>query len=92
VLPQAVFQRIKRRVGGNLLEYPQSAGTITFRTYDLGAFDGENQRTLEFRETFTTTVEQIAFAFVSPRNLPVAGVYETVINNTIAKMRRKKSI
>lgn len=92
VLPQAVFQRIKRRIGGNLLEYPQSAGTITFRTYDLGSFDGVNHRSLEFRETFTTTVEQIAFAFVSPRNLPVAGVYETVINETVSKMMRKKTL
>lgn len=90
VLPHAVLQRIKRRIGGNLLEYPRSAGTITFWTYDLDAPAPNGVRPLKFRETFTTTVEQIAFAFVSPRNLPDAGVYEKVIGETVRNLAKKK--
>lgn len=93
VLPHAVFQRIKRRVGGKLLEYPLSAGTITFRTYDLGPADpAGGARPLVFKETLTTTVEQIAFAFVSPQNLPDAGVYQKVIGDEAAKLAKKKKL
>jgi hypothetical protein len=92
VLPHAVYQRIKRRVGGNLLAYPLAAGTITFITYDLGAAVPGDQRELVYREEFTTTVEQIAFAFVSPRNLPDAGVYEAVIGSTVEKLTRKRAL
>ena len=92
VVPQAVYQRIKRRVGGRLLEYPQAAGTITFRTYDLGPMAENGTRGLVFGETFTTTVEQIAFAFVSPQNLPAAGVYEEVISQNLRKIARKKTL
>jgi hypothetical protein len=92
ILPHAVFQRIKRRVGGRLLEYPLAAGTITFRTYDLGDADVTGVRPLRFCETLTTTVEQIAFAFVSPQNLPDAGVYQNVIAETLVKLGRKKAL
>lgn len=98
VVPHPVFERIKTRVGGNLLEYPRGPGTITFHTYDLGQPNSEGPRKLHLRETFTTTVEQIAFAFVSPRNLPPLGIYEEVIGNKIlsyqnkAKRRSSKSV
>jgi len=90
VVPQAVYQRIKRRVGGRLLEYPKAAGTITFLTYSLGPEDGGNERSLLPAETFTTTVEQIAFAFVSPQNLPAAGVYQTVIGENLQRLTRAR--
>ncbi len=79
-------------MGGKLLEYPLSAGTITFRTYELGPLDATGERPLVFRETITTTVEQIAFAFVSPQNLPDAGVYERVIAETIKGLAKKKKL
>ncbi len=92
VLPHAVFQRIKRRVGGKLTLYPPSPGTITFRTYDLGPENGTNERGLIFRETLTTTVDVLANAFVSPQNLPDAGVYEMVLTKTLEKYTRKKKL
>lgn len=92
VLPHAVFQRIKRRVGGKLTEYPPSPGTVTFRTYDLGPENGNDERALIFRETHTTTVDVLANAFVSPQNLPDAGVYETVLTKTLEKYSRKKKL
>jgi len=36
-------------------------------------------------ETFTTTVEQVAYAFVSPVNLPEMGVYEKAIMKALRK-------
>lgn len=90
VVPQAVYDRIKRRVGGRLLEYPAAAGTITFKPYDLLQEHPESDvNVLEARPAFTTTVEQIAFAFVSPQNLPEAGVYEQVIANNLSKIAKK---
>lgn len=80
VCPSAVLKRIRARLGTKLLEYPIAAGTITFQAYDLGPDRGPNQRrTLVKGETFTTTVEQVAYAFVSPVNLPPMGVYESAI-------------
>jgi hypothetical protein len=92
VLPHAVFERIKRRVGGKLTIYPPSPGTITFRTYDLGPENGGSERQLVFRETLTTTVDVLANAFVSPQNLPEAGVYESVLTKTLAKYARKRKL
>jgi len=90
ILPHAVFLKIKRRLGGKLQDYPQSAGTITFRTYDLGPVAPDGKRSLVFRETLTTTVDQIAYAFVSPQNLPEAGVYQAVISDAVKKLAKKK--
>jgi hypothetical protein len=80
VCPSAVLRRVRARLGGHLLEYPIAAGTITFRSYDLGPDCGAgNQRALIHADSFTTTVEQVAYAFVSPANLPEMGVYERAI-------------
>ena len=79
ILPQAVYERIKVRIGGDLLEHPVGSGTVTFVTYELS--DESAQPTpLRKVETFTTTVDQIAYAFVSPRNLPGAGSYASAID------------
>ena len=78
--PTAVLNKVRGRLGTKMLEYPIAAGTITFQAYDLGpeVASGE-RRELVKGETFTTTVEQVAYAFVSPVNLPPMGVYETAI-------------
>ena len=85
VCPSAVLQRVRARLGTRLLEYPIAAGTITFQAYDLGPNPGLGaHRPLVKGETFTTTVEQVAYAFVSPMNLPEMGVYEKAIRVALA--------
>ena len=86
VCPTAVLNKVRARLGTKMLEYPIAAGTITFQAYDLGDDPGPgHRRPLIKGETFTTTVEQVAYAFVSPVNLPPMGVYETAIT---AALRR----
>lgn len=81
VCPSAVLKRVRARLGTKMLDYPIAAGTVTFQAYDLGEYPGSGRvRELVKGETFTTTVEQIAYAFVSPVNLPEMGVYERAIN------------
>ena len=81
VCPTAVLERVKRRLGTKLLEYPVAAGTITFISYDIGDNPGRGiPRPLIKGNVFTTTVEQVAYAFVSPVNLPEMGVYERAID------------
>jgi len=92
VLPHPVLQKIRTRIGNSLLEYPKGPGTITFQSYQLAShLDGEAQA-LEAIEEFTTTVEQIAFAFVSPQNLPPLGIYEDTLTQKLEKLRRKKKL
>ena len=68
-----------------MLDYPIAAGTITFKSFDLGSPGGRgHQRSLQLVETFTTTVEQVAYAFVSPVNLPEMGVYERAIEKALS--------
>jgi hypothetical protein len=86
ICPTAVLNKVRARLGTKMLEYPIAAGTITFQAYDLGPYFGPNRRRdLVKGETFTTTVEQVAYAFVSPVNLPPMGVYEAAIT---AALRR----
>ena len=80
ICPTAVLNKVRARLGTKMLEYPIAAGTITFQAYDLGPETKPGaRRDLVKGETFTTTVEQVAYAFVSPVNLPPMGVYETAI-------------
>lgn len=96
VCPSAVLKRVKARLGTKLLDYPIAAGTITFLAYELGepdSFAGTHRQLLQVEgETLTTTVEQIAYAFVSPVNLPEMGVYEKAIDAALAKGRRKRKL
>lgn len=86
VCPSAVLAKVRARLGTKMLEYPIAAGTITFQAYDLGPSAGvSTRRSLVKGETFTTTVEQVAYAFVSPVNLPPMGVYETAIEAALRK-------
>jgi hypothetical protein len=84
VCPTAVLRRVLSRLGTKMLDYPIAAGTITFQAYDLGPPVAAGQRRRLIKgETFTTTVEQVAYAFVSPVNLPEMGVYERAINRAL---------
>jgi hypothetical protein len=86
VCPQQVLDKIRLRLSTNMLEYPIAAGTITFQAYSLGDDPGLGQhRQLIKGETFTTTVEQVAYAFVSPVNLPDMGVYEKAVLKALRK-------
>lgn len=85
ICPAPVHDRIMTRLGNDLRPYHQQAGTITFRWYDLGESDMTNMiRPLEFIGQLTTTVDQVAIAFTSPKNLPAAGVYEAAIRAELA--------
>lgn len=83
VVPHPVLEKIRTRVGNELLEYPRGMGTITFHPYSLIENDDSAQLDLSLEEPFTTSVEQLAFAFVSPRNLPELGVYAERISRKI---------
>lgn len=86
VVPTAVMNKIMARLGGKPLQYPIATGTITFQAYDLGPDPGPGvHRSLIKGETYTTTVEQVGYAFVSPVNLPTLGVYETAIKAALKK-------
>jgi hypothetical protein len=76
-----VYERIAQRVGGNLTRYPApAAGTLTFRWYDIGPDVAKaHRRDLIFRGQFTTTVEQVAYAFLSPGNMPPEDSYAKAI-------------
>lgn len=83
--PVPVLDRIMNRLGGagTLHQYPMGPGTITFLGYQLGQ-PSTGLRQLVGPTTFTTTVDQIALAFTSPRNLPPSGVYEQAANAALS--------
>jgi hypothetical protein len=88
VCPTPVYNRITDRVGGKLTSYPAPApGTLTFRWYDLGpkAAKGK-QRSLMHQGQFTTTVEQLAYAFLSPGNMPPEGSYANAIRTKLKSL------
>jgi Restriction endonuclease NotI len=90
VLPEPVFQKILTRVGGSLLEYPKGPGTVTFHSYKLDDNWTTPERPIVPVTEFTTTVEQIAFAFVSPQNLPDMGIYEATLTEKLELLRKAK--
>ncbi|MEO3480294.1 hypothetical protein AAFO90_21845 [Phaeobacter sp. CAU 1743] len=90
VLPDPVFRKILTRVGGKLLKYPKGPGTITFHSYQFAETWTTQQRPFELVEELTTTVEQVAFAFVSPQNLPPLGIYEETLSKKLAKLTKAK--
>lgn len=92
VLPDPVLQKIRTRIGSSLLEYPKGPGTVTFHSYQLADKWTSAERPIELVTEFTTTVEQIAFAFVSPQNLPPLGIYEDTISTKLRALSRKKSL
>lgn len=92
VLPEPVLQKILTRVGSSLLEYPKGPGTVTFHSYQLAENWTGTERPLVAQTEFTTTVEQIAFAFVSPQNLPPLGIYEDTLTARLESLSRKKKL
>jgi hypothetical protein len=84
VCPTPVYDRIRGRLGGELLEYGMNPGSLTFRHYNLGPDRGQGlHRDLVLGGQFTTTVAQVANAFTSPTNLPDAGVYQKAIEQEL---------
>lgn len=85
ICPTPVYRRIAQRVGGNLTEYPAPApGTLTFRWYDVASeAPAGHRRDLIFEGQFTTTVEQVAYAFLSPGNMPPEGSYARAIQSKL---------
>lgn len=83
VCPNEVYKRIKDRLGGDMHEYPIGQGTITFLSYDLEQSSTIRPTPVKQCDKFTTTVDQVALAFTSPRNLPDGGVYEAAIQNSL---------
>ncbi len=81
ICPTPVYERIAQRVGGNLTPYPVPApGTLTFRWYNTGPDVAQGHvRDLVCQGQFTTTVEQLAYAFLSPGKLPPEGSYAKAI-------------
>ncbi len=80
VCPAPVYERVVERLGGNLPAYHPQPGTLTFLWYDLSdRMKPGEPRPLSAQGRFTTTVDQIALAFTSPRDLPLAGMYERAI-------------
>lgn len=85
VCPKQVYSRISERLGGKLHKYKPGNGTVTFRSYELGAEIGSGRRrSIELFGQFTTTVDQVALAFTSAMNLPDENVYELAINAALS--------
>jgi hypothetical protein len=80
ICPTPVYNKIAERLGGNLQEIHQQAGSVTLMRYDIGPLVPDGQiRALESGGQSTTTIDQIALAFTAPTNLPPAKVYEQAI-------------
>jgi hypothetical protein len=74
------YERVRERLGQDLQEYHFHAGALTFQWYDVGPeVPPGHIRDLQLEGRFTTTVDQVAQAFVAPQNLPPARVYEEAI-------------
>jgi hypothetical protein len=84
VCPGAVYDRIRARLGGDMLSYALQPGALTFWWYGLGdPVPRGRQRTLRFDGRYTTTVDQVALAFTSPTTLPPERVYEAAIRTAL---------
>jgi hypothetical protein len=80
ICPTPVYYKIAERLGGNLTEIHQQAGSLTIMRYDIGPALPDGQiRALELGGQSTTTIDQVALAFTAPSNLPPAKVYEQAI-------------
>jgi hypothetical protein len=84
VCPTPVREKIRERLGNDLLEYHLQTGSISFIWYDVGPHTVAGEvRALVHGGTFTTHVNQVANAFVSPTNLPDPNVYEKAIRGIL---------
>lgn len=80
VTPEAVFQRIMRRLGGEkrLRKIPQQPASITFLRFkhDVSSHVPARPVPLEQLPPVTISTSDLSLAFISPENLPAAGSYE----------------
>ena len=91
ICPAPVHERIMTRLGNDLRTYHPQSGAVTFRWYDLAPPSNPGERRgLAFTGQMTTTVDQVALAFTSPKNLPAAGVYEAAIRAELEPKKEKK--
>ena len=89
VCPTPIYERVRQRLGGEMLTYGFQPGALTFRWYDVGPEVRSGQmRALLPGGQFTTTIDQVALAFTSPANLPPAGVYQEAIQAELEHMRK----
>lgn len=85
ITPKPVFDRIMNRligVGQQLPPYPLQPGAVTFLSYDPDWLNTPLGSPAPLVQTgrLTTSVVQIAQAFIGVSNLPPGGSYETAIN------------
>ncbi|MFF7291050.1 hypothetical protein ACFY9N_00820 [Microbacterium sp. NPDC008134] len=85
VTPKAVFDRIAARLGGLEAQraIPHQPGAITFLRYDYGESNGAIPRPLERVGNLTVSTSDMSLAFISPRNLPPAGAYESKLREKL---------
>lgn len=83
ISPTPVYERIMERLGGELPSIHPSTGSLTFLHYSLGDKNDDSQYKLHLSGSFTTTVDQVALAFTSPKDLPPARSYESAILNAL---------
>ena len=84
ICPTPVYNKIAERLGGNVTEIHQQAGSVSIMWcdmwYDVAAPVPNGQiRRLEPGGQATTKIDQVALAFTAPGNLPPAKVYEPAI-------------
>ena len=79
ICPSPVYSRIRERLGGKLDAIHPSSGSLTFMHYELGDKNKARQYSLVHSGSFTTTVDQVALAFTSPKEMPAARSYENAI-------------
>lgn len=88
VCPTPIYERVRQRLGGEMLTYGYQPGALTFRWYNVGLEVRNGQiRALLPGGQFTTTIDQVALAFTSPANLPPAGVYQQAIQAELENLR-----
>jgi hypothetical protein len=88
ISPTPVYERIRERLGGEMLAIHLQPGALTLRWYNVGAeAPAAHMRPLVHEGQYTTTVDQVALAFTAPANLPPIGVYQQAIEAELATLR-----
>jgi hypothetical protein len=84
IVPEAMYERILQRLGGDLEEYPPGRGSVTFFRYAIlrTAVAGQIRR-VEKVGTTRTNVESIAARFSGGRDLPDQGEFERHIRQAL---------
>jgi len=92
VTPKPVYDRIMDRLIGNgqtLPSYPLQPGAVTFLSYDPDWLNAPLGSPAPLVQTgrLTTSVVQIAQAFIGVNNLPAMGSYESAIEAALYERR-----